>query len=124
MNGRDSIGQQFDWTSAFLYLALVVSGLFTIHAAIYDPEVGQSIFDFNHNSGKQLIWIGFCLVLILMIILVDFKVFSSISTPLFFTSLLLLLTVLLIGREVSGSTSWFQLGPVRFQPSELAKLYS
>jgi rod shape determining protein RodA len=35
---------------------------------------------------------------------------------------LLLVVVLLLGRTVSGSTSWFILGAYRFQPSEFAKI--
>jgi rod shape determining protein RodA len=33
----------------------------------------------------------------------------------------LLFAVIFLGREVSGSKSWFELGPVRFQPAEISK---
>lgn len=37
--------------------------------------------------------------------------------------LTLLVVVLLIGREINGSTRWLSLGPINFQPSELVKLF-
>ena len=37
--------------------------------------------------------------------------------------LMMLVVVLLIGREINGSTRWLAFGPVNFQPSELVKLF-
>lgn len=37
--------------------------------------------------------------------------------------LTMLVVVLLIGREINGSTRWLAFGPVNFQPSELVKLF-
>jgi rod shape determining protein RodA len=37
-------------------------------------------------------------------------------------SIIMLILVLLIGREINGSKSWLFLGPIGFQPAELAKL--
>jgi rod shape determining protein RodA len=45
-----------------------------------------------------------------------------VSYPAYFLSLLLLISVLLLGKTVSGSTSWFSIGTLRFQPSEFGKV--
>ena len=37
--------------------------------------------------------------------------------------LILLVAVLIFGREVNGSTRWLSLGPINFQPSEQVKLF-
>jgi cell division protein FtsW len=39
-------------------------------------------------------------------------------------SVLLLVLVLIVGRRINGCQRWLQVGPVSFQPSELAKLSS
>lgn len=44
------------------------------------------------------------------------------SMPLFVLSGVLLVAVLVIGAEVGGQRNWIDLGPLRLQPSELAKL--
>ena len=57
MRERKSILQNLDWTTILLYFLLVIIGWINIHAAVYS-EAHSSLFDFSHNSGKQLIWIG------------------------------------------------------------------
>lgn len=55
---------------------------------------------------------------------VDYHLFNSLSIWLVAGSSLLLLLVFApgIGLTVNGSTRWLDLGPIHFQPSELAKL--
>ncbi len=104
-----------------IYFSLVLFGWINIYAATFDEEVATSIFNITQNSGKQLIWIGTSLLLILAILIIDFRFYESVAYIVYGISMLLLLMVLLLGREVSGATSWFELGPFRLQPSEFAK---
>jgi len=75
----------------------------------------------SQSYGKQMIWIVTSLVLALIIILTDFKFFSTFSFPIYFLMLLVLAAVLIFGKEISGSKSWFQIGGVSLQPAEFAK---
>ncbi len=50
------------------------------------------------------------------------RVMRTFSFPLVAVSLLLLAAVLLIGKRTGGAKSWIVLGPIQFQPSEVAKL--
>jgi rod shape determining protein RodA len=54
--------------------------------------------------------------------MMPFRVLQRLAFPAYFLSLLALVSVLLLGRTVSGSTSWFSVGALRFQPSEFAKV--
>lgn len=51
----------------------------------------------------------------------DYSVYRRLTYPLLFVSLALLVGVLVVGTRVGGAVRWFKLGPLSFQPSELAK---
>lgn len=96
-------------------------GWLNIFAAVYDESVSPSIFDMSLNSGRQLVFILTSLILIIAIMTVDFKFFDTFGFFIFGGVVFLLVFVLLFGREVAGSRSWFELGSFRLQPSEFAK---
>jgi len=120
LNSKPGIFQNIDWRLVLLYLILVFFGWLSIYSAVYD-ENHRSIFDMSQSYGKQMIWIVTSLVLALIIILTDFKFFSTFSFPIYFLMLLVLAAVLIFGKEISGSKSWFQIGGVSLQPAEFAK---
>jgi cell division protein FtsW len=51
----------------------------------------------------------------------DYSVYRRLTYPLLFVALALLAGVLVIGSRAGGAVRWFKLGPLSFQPSELAK---
>ncbi len=110
-----------DWIVVLLYFVLAFSGWLNIYAADYDPDTSQGIFDFSRSSGKQLLWIGTSVVLIALIMLLDFRFYDSFAYLIFIGLIVLLVFVLLFGNEVAGSKSWFELGPIKFQPAEFTK---
>jgi len=61
------------------------------------------------------------LVLAIFILVIDGKFFEAFAYPIYGLTLLVLVVVLLIGTEVSGSKSWFEIGAFRIQPAEFAK---
>ena len=112
---------EIDWTTVMVYLFLVALGWFNIYAAVYDETSSQSLFDFSTDYGKQLIFIGAAMFLIVGILTLDFKFYDSFSYLIYFFFIIMLVIVLIFGKEVAGSKSWFQLGGFSFQPSEFAK---
>ena len=120
MRERKGIFYNIDRLTVFLYLLLVFIGWINIYAAVYNEE-HKSIFDLSQNYGKQLIWIISSVVLALIILMIDIKFFSSFSYIIYFLSMFSLLAVLLLGKEIAGSKSWFQIGSFALQPAEFAK---
>ena len=121
MRQQHSIFQNIDWTLVCLYLALVLIGWMNIYSAVYNED-HSSIFDLSQNYGKQLMWILTSFVLAIFILVIDSKFYEAFSFPAYLLTLLLLLAVLVLGREVAGSKSWFEIGSFRLQPAEFTKM--
>ncbi len=113
---------QFDWLILFCYLALVVVGLMMIYTTTYHDFLGGNIWSITSPFGKQVVWAGVSIVLMLAVFVVDWQFWNTISIPLYILGLISLIAVLLIGNEIKGATSWIAVGPFTIQPSEFAKL--
>jgi rod shape determining protein RodA len=94
---------------------LILTGVISIYSATNDAGVSDL-------ATKQLWYGGFGLLALLITYFLPFRVLQRVSLPSYFFSLLLLISVLLLGKTVSGSTSWFSIGTLRFQPSEFGKV--
>lgn len=111
-----------DWVTVLLYFLLVALGWMNIYAAVYSPDNVVNILSFDINSGKQLAWIGASFLLILVLLVVDYKVYEHLAYPIYGFVILLLLVTLAIAKPIAGSRSWLDLGAgIRLQPAELAK---
>ena len=113
---------QIDTLSVVYFLSLIVLGWFNIYAADYDLDRNVSFFDLNQSVTKQLIWIGASALLIAVIFILDYRFYDSFGYVIWGVSVLFLIAVLFLGKEVSGSTSWFEIGFIKIQPSEFAKI--
>lgn len=120
MNNQRSIFFNVDWFVILTYIVLCVIGWFNIHAAVYDP-LNPTILDLDTNYGKQLIFIISALIIGFAILLLDSKVFTTFSPIFYAITIILLILVLLIGRNVGGNQAWIPIGSFRLQPSEFAK---
>lgn len=121
MRQQEKIVNKVDWSLILLFGIMVIFGWLNIYAAVYDEETPRSIFDLGINSGKQLIWILTTVVIITVIMVLDFRFFSSFSYIIFALVVISLILVLFFGKYVSGSRSWFEFGFMKFQPAEFAK---
>ena len=111
---------KLDWISVGLYALFVLLGWMSIYSAVYNPEAPLWIFDeafYTSNAGRQLIWIGTSLVLIMLIFALDFRFFESFAVFIYAA----FMAVPFLGVTINGSHSWFKLGGVTIQPAEFAK---
>ncbi|MDX1973946.1 MAG: rod shape-determining protein RodA [Candidatus Sumerlaeia bacterium] len=73
-------------------------------------------------ATKQLGWAGIACVGLVVAVVLDYRWLAKIAPAAYGVNLLLLILVLVVGREVNGAKSWFRVGPVSFQPAETMKL--
>lgn len=120
MTRERNIYGKIDWITVWLYIILVLMGWVSVYSSVYD-ESHSSILDISQRYGKQMIWILAGGVIAFMIMLIDAKVYNAFAYIIYGLSILILLAVLSIGTEISGSKSWFQIGGIALQPAEFAK---
>jgi len=116
----DTFGN-IDWITVLIYFILVLMGWANIYAAVYN-EAHVSIFDISQRYGKQLLWISVAFILIVAILLIESKFYEYFAYLVYLAAIILLIAVLLFGKEIHGARSWFEFGPIRFQPAEFTKL--
>ena len=112
---------KYDLISFFTYTLLVIFGIVNIYSTTYN-ESFTTVIDYTSIVGKQLIFLLACIVAFFLIIFTKNKFFDSISTVLYFISIILLLSLFIFGSERGGAKSWYIIGPISFQPTEFAKL--
>jgi rod shape determining protein RodA len=118
---QPKIKRNLDWITAGLYFLLVGLGWLNIYAAVYSPDNIVNIMSFDINSGRQLVWIGASLLIIVFLLVIDHKVYEAFAYPIYGFMILLLLATLIVARPIAGSRSWLELGQIRLQPAEFAK---
>ncbi len=116
------LAQSIDWSLVICYLLLILIGWVNIYASIHSTEP-SSIFDWSCRSGKQAVWIGTSFVLAgIILFALSPRIYEGMSVPIYLLTLGLLVAVIFLGIEVKGSRSWFEFGPIRFQPAEISKI--
>lgn len=114
--------QTVDWRLVGIYIALVFIGWINIYASVHSSEP-SSIFDLSCRSGKQFIWMITAFIIAAVILFALNPHYWEVSAlPLYLLVTALLVLVIFVSKDVKGSHSWFELGPVKFQPAELSKI--
>ena len=117
---NQSVGNRIDYISILLYIVLVIMGWMTIYSASL-PLEETSIFDISQIYGRQMLFIGLTIPLILVILFSDAKIFERLSFVFYGVGILLLLGLFVFGVTKKGQTNWYQFGGFGFQPSEFVK---
>jgi cell division protein FtsW len=114
--------QKIDKKLFIATVLLVIIGLI----AVLDASAPQAINVFGdkfHLFKNQLIWSFVGFVALLISSKINYKFWEKLATPLFFFVLVSLILVLIpgLGVKLLGARRWISVGPIFFQPSELAK---
>ncbi len=105
----------FDVVTALITIALVVLGAISIYSATVAP--GMKVY-----FDRQVIFAGIGLAMMILVAYLPQRLLQSSSYAFYGISLLLLVAVIVMGKEVYGQRNWLAIGPITFQPSEFAKL--
>lgn len=108
----------------FLLILLVLLGVGL--AMLYSASSAQSAYDTGYTSTtrylvKQGLWALLGIAAMVLISRIPPGLWYRLSWPAYWVSIVLLLLVLVFGRSVNGAKRWIGIGPLQFQPSELAK---
>ena len=118
---HNSIANNIDWITVLLYIVLVIMGWMTIYSASL-PLEETSILDLSQIYGRQMLFIGLTIPLILFILFTDAKIFERLSFVFYGLGIILLLGLFVFGVNKKGQTNWYQFGGFGFQPSEFVKI--
>lgn len=104
-----------DWILLLSILPIMLGGLATM------TSFGSETVFFN----RQLLWLSIGLLIALLIGRSDTRFLrdSRYVTMFYGISIALLVLVLLVGKTVKGSKSWFDFGGVSLQPADIVKLF-
>ncbi len=119
MFGRNIL-RRIDWLSVLIFVLLVGIGWVNIYSSTFTQDQG-SVFDLSQLYGKQLVFIGFSLLAIGLVMGLEASFYERFSSLFYLISLVLLLGLFVFGKTIAGATSWYALGFFNLQPSELAK---
>src|SRR5580765_1511110 len=111
---RKLLGQ--NWVLVALMIALAVFGVVAIYSATYmrqDPVAAEF-------WRKQANWVAVGFFAFMIVSLIDYRWIKWGALPMYLAGLFFLILTRFIGSKVYGARSWLHLGPVNFQPAQLA----
>ena len=115
-------GETVDIPFLILILLLLLVGLTMLYSASY----AQSEYDTGYEIStkylqKQAVCAAIGLIAMYFFSRIPAVLWYRLAWPLYGFSILLLLSVLVIGQEVNGARRWINIAGIQFQPSEVAK---
>lgn len=118
-----TVGSVDGWLVGVVLLLLFIGTFF-----VFDSSYVKALeTHFTNNDAyyflkRQVVWVVVALGAFVLGMRIGYWNLRKIAPTLLLISVLLLLAVLVLGRKIEGAQRWFQIGPVRVQPSEIAKI--
>ena len=113
---------RLDGLSLFLIVALTAFGWLNIYSTTIEVDGTAALLDLTTSHGKQLFFALVALAAMIVLSFIDEHLIKRYSSVSYLFGLTLLLGLFVFGSTIAGATSWYDLGPINFQPSELMKL--
>lgn len=121
-NGNSNAGVTFD--RQFVLLAFVLYSIGLVMVASSSMPVAERLFGNPfHFVIRHMVYIVLSLIIGALVLQIPMSWWQKYSGHLLIFALLLLVTVLIVGRSVNGSQRWIVVGPITIQAAEPAKLF-
>ncbi len=111
--------KNFDWGFMALIFLIGTIGLGILYSAL---TAGNETISVHVLFKKQMIWMGAGFIVMMIILMIDFRDLDKINLFIYAFCVGLLISVLIFGQLGGGSRRWLLIGFVRIQPSELMKI--
>lgn len=118
--GSRTSANSIDWILVSVFFAIVLTGWLMLYTVSYEGD-GDFWFSLDSIVGSQTIWIGVALACFTVCVSLDWRIWSTLSYPIYILTLISLVAVLIFGKEINGASSWFSIMGFSIQPSEFAK---
>ncbi|MBA3881125.1 MAG: rod shape-determining protein RodA [Chthoniobacterales bacterium] len=105
-----------NWLLLVNMLALAIFGVIAIYSATYmreDPTAAEF-------WQKQANWVAVGFLAFMVTSLIDYRWIKWGALPMYVAGIIFLILTRFIGQKVYGARSWLHLGPINFQPAQLA----
>ncbi|MFW6264826.1 MAG: rod shape-determining protein RodA [Bacillota bacterium] len=119
MNWNKKFKKNINWYVPIITLLLIAIGLIVISSAVELNQANSSGMSFIRT---QLVSVALGIMLIIFIQFFDYHIFQHYYSIIYLATICLLAIILVIGYTVAGGQRWISIGPLNFQPSELAKI--
>jgi rod shape determining protein RodA len=108
--------KKFNWNMILIQFVLYGIGIWNLMSATAVDDKSAGLF------RTQLIWFGVGVIITAIILLLHYSLFSRMAYFIYFSNLILLVLVLLVGKASLGAKRWVGFGGFHIQPSEFMKI--
>ncbi|MBE6052451.1 MAG: putative lipid II flippase FtsW [Clostridium sartagoforme] len=114
--------KSIDYILLCALLILLFIGIIMVYSSSsYYALYQKDIYSTDYYFFKEITWAIVGLIGMGITMSIDYHFYKKITPWLVLITLTLLVLVLFIGADINGAVRWIRLGPLSFQPSELAK---
>ncbi|MFH0819172.1 MAG: rod shape-determining protein RodA [Patescibacteria group bacterium] len=109
--------RNYDWWLFASVIILITIGILIIYSVGMNSDTSDLT-----RFYKQVIFALIGLIALFTVSFIDYRIFNNYAYLLYIFGILLLISVLIFGTTIRGTTGWFSFGFISFQPVELGKI--
>lgn len=118
MHWEKKLLRNLNYRIPLVVLCLIIIGFIAVSSAASTGLSGGFMSHLRTQIAASVLGI----ILLILIIFFDYRIFREYDIFIYGGIIFLLSYLLIVGTTVGGGTRWLALGPVTFQPSEVAKI--
>lgn len=111
----------FDFILFITVLILLAMGVVMVLSASSPQALAESGNSYSYVT-RQAAFAVIGIILMLIVSKIDYRIYAKFAGIAYIGSIIILAIVPIIGSSTKGATRWLDLGFIRFQPSEIAKI--